>query len=104
MLLNVIAHFCLAFDRQIFLDPTVDERKAKIPPPLPDRSHMVVMSHDDVIAAAAAVVVDASVTFQGTGKVGSPRSQMRLNASDGLVTDPISYTSDNEDNGLIEPI
>ena len=90
--------------QQIFLDPTQDERKAKIPPPPPDRSHTVIMSHGDAIAAAAAVVVDASVTFQGNSNGGTPRTQMRLNASGGLVTDPISYNSDDDDNGIIEHI
>jgi hypothetical protein len=101
----MIVYSCFAVDQQIFLDPTQDERKAKMPPPPPDRNHTVIMSHDDAIAAAAAVVVDASVTFQGNSSVGATRAQMRLNASGELVvTDPISYNCECEDNGLIESI
>jgi hypothetical protein len=101
--LNEIMYFHFTDNRQIFSDPTQNERKAKVPPPLPDRSHTVVMSHDDAIAAAAAIVVDASVTFQGTSNVDTPRSQMPSNAPR-LVTDPISYNSDNEDSALVESI
>ena len=70
----------------------------------PDRNHTVVMSHDDAIAAAAAVVVDASVTFPGSSNVDASRAQMRVNASGGLVTDPISYNSEDEAHGMIEQI
>lgn len=87
---------------QIFLDPTHDERKAKMPAPGANQS--VIMSSDDAIAAAAALVVDAAVTFQGSNSMGTSKTQMRLNASGRLVTDPISYNSDDEDNGIIEQI
>ncbi len=90
---------------QIFLYPTADEQKAKMPPPPPNASQTVTMSHDDAIAAAAAVVVDAAVTYQGNSNVGTSVSQMRLDTtSGGLVTDPISYNIDEEDNGMIESI
>lgn len=71
-----------------------------MPPPPPDTNQTVIMSNHDAIAAAAAFVVDASVTFQGSS---TSRTQM-LNTSNGLVTDPISYSSDYEDSGMIEPI
>jgi hypothetical protein len=71
------------------LEPTQGERKAKMPPPPPDTNHTVLMSNDDAIAAAAAVV-DASVTFQ------SSDLQLQTNPSDALVTEPISYNSDED--------
>ena len=70
-----------------------------MPPPSPDTSQTVIMSNDDAIAAAAAVVVDAAVTFQGHSSMDTTKTQMRLNVSGRLVTDPISYNSD-EDNGI----
>ena len=75
-----------------------------MPPPVSDINQTVIMSHDDAIAAAAAVVVDAAVTFQGSNTMGTSKTQIHLNVSGRLVTDPISYNSDDETNGIIEQI
>lgn len=72
--------------------------------PAPGANQTVPMSSDDAIAAAAALVVDAAVTFQGSNNIGHSKTQMRLNTSGRLVTDPISYNSDDEDHGIIEQI
>jgi hypothetical protein len=62
----------------------------------------VLISSDDAIAAAAAVVVDASVTFE-SNRNHTSTVQLSSNPSDGLVSAPL-YASDDEDAAMIEPI
>jgi uncharacterized protein (DUF2252 family) len=101
---------------QIFLEPTQDEQKAKMPPPPPDTSHTVLiddgnkeimMTSDDAIAAAAAVVVDASVVTY-SNHAGRTRSTAEATATSPFVTDPTtgSYSCelDDDDTGMFAPV
>jgi hypothetical protein len=70
---------------KIFLEPTHDEQKAKMPPPLPNQTNTVLVDEhkevaDEAIAAAAAVV-DASVTSPSIGNVVQTTSEQTAAAA-----------------------